>query len=65
MVVLSVQAPRLAAALTDRTGRSGWCRSGSSLHAPRPRHDAAEADAAWDEPGESISLDEIEAEFGR
>jgi hypothetical protein len=39
MVVLSVQAPRLAATLTDRTGRSGRCRSGSSLHAPKPRHD--------------------------
>ena len=25
---------------------------------------AAEADAAWDEPGESIPLDELEAEFG-
>ena len=26
--------------------------------------DAAEADAAWGEPGESIALEQIEAEFG-
>lgn len=26
--------------------------------------DAADADAAWDEPGESIPLEELEAEFG-
>jgi hypothetical protein len=35
MMVLPAQAPRLAAALT---GRSGWCRSRSSPHTPRPRH---------------------------
>jgi len=39
MVVLPAQAPRLGAALTDRTGRSGWCRSRSSPHAAGPRHD--------------------------
>jgi hypothetical protein len=27
--------------------------------------DAVEADAAWEEPGESIPLEQIEAEFGR
>jgi antitoxin (DNA-binding transcriptional repressor) of toxin-antitoxin stability system len=27
--------------------------------------EAAEADAAMDEPGESVSLEELEAEFGR
>ncbi len=26
--------------------------------------DAAEADAAWDEPGHSIPLEDLEAEFG-
>jgi hypothetical protein len=38
IVVLPAQAPGLAAALTDRTGRSSWCRSRSPPHAPRPRH---------------------------
>jgi hypothetical protein len=27
--------------------------------------DIADADAAWEEPGESIPLEELEAEFGR
>jgi hypothetical protein len=26
--------------------------------------DRAEADASWDEPGESISLEQLEADFG-
>lgn len=34
-----------------------------ALRAAEDTEDAAEADAAWDEPGESISLDELEAEF--
>jgi hypothetical protein len=38
MVVLPAQPLRLPAALTDRTGRSGWCRSRSSPHPPKPRH---------------------------
>jgi hypothetical protein len=36
----------------------------SVIEALRAAEDAAEADAAWDEPGESIPLDELEAEFG-
>jgi hypothetical protein len=36
----------------------------SAIEALRAAEDAAEADAAWDEPGESIPLDELEAEFG-
>lgn len=36
-----------------------------ALRAAEDAEDAAEADAAWDEPGESIPLDELEAEFGR
>lgn len=35
-----------------------------ALRAAEDAEDAAEADAAWDEPGESILLDELEAEFG-
>jgi hypothetical protein len=35
-----------------------------ALHAAEDAEDAAEADAAWDEPGESISLEELDAEFG-
>ncbi|MGI8450408.1 MAG: hypothetical protein ACR2MP_25180 [Streptosporangiaceae bacterium] len=35
-----------------------------ALRAAEDAEDAAEADAAWDEPGESISLDELEAESG-
>lgn len=35
-----------------------------ALRAAEDAEDAAEADAAWDEPGESIPLDELEAEFG-
>jgi hypothetical protein len=35
-----------------------------ALRAAEDAEDAAEANAAWDEPGESISLDELEAEFG-
>ena len=36
-----------------------------ALRAAEDAEDAAEADAAWDEPGESIALEQIEAEFGR
>ena len=36
-----------------------------ALHTAEDAEDAAEADVAWDEPGESIPLDELEAEFGR
>lgn len=35
-----------------------------ALRAAEDAEDAAEAAAAWDEPGESIPLDEIEAESG-
>ena len=35
-----------------------------ALHAAEDAEDAAEADAAWNEPGESIALDSLEAEFG-
>jgi antitoxin (DNA-binding transcriptional repressor) of toxin-antitoxin stability system len=35
-----------------------------ALRAAEDAEDAAEADAAMDEPGESIPLDELEAEFG-
>jgi antitoxin (DNA-binding transcriptional repressor) of toxin-antitoxin stability system len=36
-----------------------------ALRAAEDAADAAEADAAMDEPGESVSLEELEAEFGR
>jgi hypothetical protein len=36
-----------------------------ALRAAEDAEDAAEADAAWDEPGQSIPLEQIEAEFGR
>jgi antitoxin (DNA-binding transcriptional repressor) of toxin-antitoxin stability system len=36
-----------------------------ALRAAEDAEDAAEADAAMAEPGESIPLDEFEAEFGR
>jgi antitoxin (DNA-binding transcriptional repressor) of toxin-antitoxin stability system len=36
-----------------------------ALRAAEDAEDAAEADAAMDEPGESVSLEELEAEFGR
>ena len=36
-----------------------------ALRAAEDAGDAAEADAAWDETGESIPLEQIEAEFGR
>jgi hypothetical protein len=36
-----------------------------ALRAAEDAEDAAEADTAWDEPGDSIPLDELEAEFGR
>lgn len=35
-----------------------------ALRATEDAEDIAEADAAWDEPGESIPLEELEAEFG-
>lgn len=35
-----------------------------ALRAAEDAEDAAEADAAWEEPGESIPLEELEAEFG-
>jgi hypothetical protein len=37
----------------------------SMLDALRAAEDAAVADAAMGEPGESVSLEELEAEFGR
>jgi hypothetical protein len=37
----------------------------SMVEALRAAEDAAEAGTAWDEPGESIPLEQIEAEFGR
>jgi hypothetical protein len=36
-----------------------------ALRAAEDAEDAAEADAAMDEPGESVSLEELESEFGR
>jgi hypothetical protein len=36
-----------------------------ALRAAEDAEDAAEADTAWDEPGESIPLEQIEAGFGR
>lgn len=36
-----------------------------ALRSAEDAEDAAEADAAMGEPGESIPLDELEAEFGR
>ena len=35
-----------------------------ALHAAEDAEDAAEADVSWDEPGEDIPLEELEAEFG-
>ena len=35
-----------------------------ALRSSEDAEDIAEADAAWDEPGESIPLEELEAEFG-
>ena len=35
-----------------------------ALRAAEDAEDAAEADAAWGESGESIPLEELEAEFG-
>ena len=34
-----------------------------ALLAAEDAEDAAEADAAWEEPGESVPLEQIEAEF--
>jgi hypothetical protein len=36
-----------------------------ALIAAEDAEDAAEADAAWEEPGDSVPLDELEAEFAR
>jgi hypothetical protein len=36
-----------------------------TLRATEDAEEAAEADAAWDEPGQFIPLEQIEAEFGR
>ena len=36
-----------------------------ALRAAEDAEDAAEADAAWDEPGESVPLEQVEAEFRR
>jgi len=36
-----------------------------ALRAAEDAADAAEADAAWDDPGESIPLEQLEAEFAR
>jgi hypothetical protein len=48
--------------LTVRGERVAAIVRESMLDAPRA---AAEADPAMDEPGESVSLEELEAEFGR
>jgi hypothetical protein len=47
--------------LTERGQRIAAIVPESMIEALR----AAEADAAWEEPGESIPLEQIEAEFGR
>jgi hypothetical protein len=47
---------------------TGLCRLDAvsePVRAAEDAGDAAEADAAWDEPGQSIPLDELEAEVGR
>lgn len=36
-----------------------------ALRSAEDAEDIAEADAAWDEPGDSIPLEDLEAEFGR
>lgn len=36
-----------------------------ALRATEDAEDVTEAEAAWDELGESVSLEELEAEFGR
>ena len=36
-----------------------------ALRSAEDAEDIAEADAAWDEPGESVPLEELEAELGR
>jgi hypothetical protein len=35
-----------------------------ALRSAEDDEDIVEADASWDEPGESVSLEELEAEFG-
>ena len=37
----------------------------AALRAAEDAEDVAEAEAAWDEPGESVPLETLEAEFGR
>jgi len=51
--------------LTVRGERVAAIVPESMLDALRAAQDAAEADAAMDKPGESVSLEELEAEFGR
>lgn len=36
-----------------------------ALHTAEDAEDVAEAEAAWDEPDESVPVEELEAEFGR
>lgn len=51
--------------LTIRGERVAAIVPETMLDALRAAEDAEEADAAMDEPGESVSLEELEAEFGR
>jgi antitoxin (DNA-binding transcriptional repressor) of toxin-antitoxin stability system len=51
--------------LTVRGERVAAIVPESMLDALRAAEDAAEADAAMEEPGESVSLEELEAELGR
>jgi uncharacterized protein YggE len=37
----------------------------AALRATEDAQDVAEAEAAWDEPGDSVPLETLEAEFGR
>ena len=37
----------------------------AALRAAEDAEDVAEAEAAWDEPGDSVPLETLEAEFGR
>lgn len=54
---LAIGGERLAAIVPESVSEA--------LHTAEDAEDVAEAEAAWDEPGESVPVEELEAEFGR
>ncbi len=70
VVHITVHGKRLAAIVPEsvvetlRAAEDALQTAKNALRAAEDAEDAAEADAAWDKPGDDIPLEQLEAEFG-